>query len=348
MSLIDFTNCPIDKTANYGGSDKKRGILLNNKRYMLKLSDQIPEEKRNGLNSSYSNSCFSEYIGCHILKSMGFNVQKTLLGSIDLESSKGEIKTYPTVACENFVPDTHELVEFKFIESALLDTKPPKVPRIIDIYQIMTHANEYFTKNFGEESLKNYWDLFIADAFLGNFDRHANNWGYLVEKSTGKIDFAPIYDCGSCLYPQMSDDAIPGILNNKNEIQIRIDKFPTAALELENGEKASYRKYISSFSNPDCTAALIRIAPKINMIKISKIIDDTPGISDIRKDFYKKMLLERYNQIIMEPYLKHIEALNNKNPLCSPKCVTCPTGCIIIGSRNKKLKKIIKDELDYE
>lgn len=25
--MIDFTNCPIDFSANYGGSDKKRGII---------------------------------------------------------------------------------------------------------------------------------------------------------------------------------------------------------------------------------------------------------------------------------------------------------------------------------
>ena len=87
--MIDFTNCQVDLSANYGGSDKKRGIIYNGKRYMLKLSDRISEEKRNGLNSSYSNSAFSEYISCHILESMGFDVQHTLLGNITLFSSKG-------------------------------------------------------------------------------------------------------------------------------------------------------------------------------------------------------------------------------------------------------------------
>lgn len=311
--LYNFTNCEIDKTAHYGGSDKKRGIIMNNKRYMLKLSDQISEEKRNGLNSSYSNSCFSEYIGCHILETMGFDVQKTLLGTIDLTSSKGNIKTYPTVACENFVPDTHELVEFKFIESVLLDYKPPKVPKITDIYQIMSNENEYFSKKFGEQALEKYWDLFIADAFLGNFDRYANNWGYLVEKTTGEISFAPIYDCGSCLYPQMSDDAIPSILNSFEEKQMRIDKFSTAALELEDGNKDSYRKYIASFSNPDCTKALMRIAPKINMEDIFSIIENTPGISEIRKEFYKTMLNLRYQQIILEPYKRQLDKKINEH-----------------------------------
>ena len=340
MNFVDFTNCEIDKTANYGGSDKKRGIIMEGDRYMLKLSDKIPDEKRNGINSSYSNSAFSEYIGCHILESMGFNVQETLLGTIELTSSSGENKVYPTVACKNFVPETHELVEFKFIESVLLEDKPPKIPRISDLYKILSHENEYFTKDFGKKAMEQYWDLFIADALLGNFDRHANNWGYLVEKATGKISLAPVYDCGSCLYPQMSDDAIPKILGSKEERQMRIDKFPTAALELEDGKKASYRAYIASFSNPDCTAALMRIAPKINIAKIKAIIDNTPGISDIRKEFYKTMLTERYRQIILEPYIKHLRALEDKNPLCTPKCLKCPESCVVMGKSHRPIEQL--------
>ena len=348
MELIDFTHCEIDKNANYGGSDKKRGVIYNNCRYMLKLSDKIPEEKRLPINSSYSNSAYSEYIGCHILESMGFDVQETLLGTIEMKSSKNESKIYPTVACKNFIPDNYTLVEFKFIESALLDTKPPKIPHIDDIYQILSNENVYFDASFGKEALAAYWDLFIADAFLGNFDRHANNWGYLVEKETGNIKLAPVYDCGSCLYPQMADDAIQKVINSKEEIQMRIDKFPNAALTLENGEKASYRKYIASFTNSDCTAALMRIAPKIHMDKIEEIIDNTPGVSDIRKLFYKTMLNQRYKQIILEPYQEHLKKIEIGNPECNPKCLDCPKGCIIIGTRHNTAIQELNNYIEME
>lgn len=318
QALIDFTDCRLDTAANYGGSDKKRGVIYNGSRYMLKLSDLIPDEKRTELNSSYSNSAFSEYISCHILESMGFDVQETLLGTLTLPkrgrehpSSRNPVhattgeKTYPTVACRNFVPEDCELVEFKFIESAILDTKPPKIPRIDDIYQILAHESEYFSAEFARTALDRYWDTFIADALLGNFDRHANNWGYLINRETGETSLAPVYDCGSCLYPQISDESIAKIIHSREEIQLRIDKFPVAALELEDGRKASYKQYIASFVNSDCTAALLRIAPRIDIDKICEIVDDTPGISDIRKQFYKTMLNERYQQIIMEPYLQY-------------------------------------------
>lgn len=304
---IDFTGCPIDLTANYGGSDKKRGILYQGNRYMLKMSDRIPEEKRISLNSSYSNSAYSEYISCHILETLGFDVQKTLIGTLTMFSSKGERKIYPTVACKNFIPEGYDLVEFKFIESTLLDTKPPKTPKLSDVYEVLSMESVYFSKDMAKKALERFWDTFIADALLGNFDRHANNWGYLVNRKTNEISLAPVYDCGSCLYPQMADEAMSGILSSKDEMQMRIEKFPQAALEDDNGKKISYKKFISSFENPDCTDALIRIVPRIDIGKIKEIIDNTPGISDIRKTFYLTMLSERYRQILLEPYQEYLK-----------------------------------------
>lgn len=300
--MIDFTSCIVDKSANYGGSDKKRGIFYNGARYMLKLSDRIAEDKRNDLNSSYTNSAYSEYLGCHIIESIGLSVQNTLLGTITLISSNGITREYPVVACENFVPDGYSLVEFKNIENALLDHKAPKIPKIQDVYDVLTHANPYFSGQFAKSALANFWDIFIIDALLGNFNRHANNWAYLVNDETQEMQIAPIYDCGSCLYPQLADDALENIITHQDEIQMRIDKFPLAALEGLDGRKISYKNYINSCINADCTNALIRIFPRIDMNAIMRIIDSTEGLAPIRKRFYKVMLSARYNQILLSAY----------------------------------------------
>lgn len=303
--LIDFTECPIDKTANYGGSEQKRGILYRNRRYMLKLSERTPEQKRNSLNSSYSNSAFSEYICCKILKAFEFDVQNVLLGTITQVSARtGEIKVSPAVACENFVQEGYELIEFKAIEGSLLLGRPPKIPRIDDIYEVLSSDNEYFpTEKSRSLALRRYWDTFIVDALFGNFDRHANNWGYLVNKETKELTLAPIYDCGSCLYPQISDEAIPGILSNEKEIEKRVFMFPTACLEI-NGEKISYHEYINSLKNDDCTKALFRVYPVIDFVVIDSIIERTDGLSEVRKKFYKTMLRERYDRILTPAYIK--------------------------------------------
>lgn len=303
--MIDFTNCPIDYSANYGGSDQKRGIFYKNERYMLKMPDRISDDKRNEWNSSYSNSVYSENVCCEILDVLGFDVQKTLLGFITQKN--GEQK--PVVACKNFVPEGYSLVDFRAIEDALLsDRKAGKIPRLTDIYQVMCDGNGFFSRETGMVALQNYWDTFILDAMLGNFDRHANNWAYFVKTMTSEEDaiknnsiqmeFAPIYDCGSCLYPQMSDAVIPAILASPQEVQKRIDKFPTAALELPDKTKVNYRNYINSLENPDCTAALLRVFPKLDSDKINEVIYNNPNISEVRKEFYVTMIEKRIERIL--------------------------------------------------
>ena len=58
-----------------------------------------------------------------------------------------------------------------------------------------------------------------ADALLGNFEKANGNWGFLIDEKNKCAEIAPIYDCGSCLYPQLEDKDIDKILNDKNEIE---------------------------------------------------------------------------------------------------------------------------------
>lgn len=301
--MKNFTNWEKDKEANYGGSDHKWGIKdQDGNRYMVKTADKISEDKRNELNSSYSNSVLSEYICCHIVELLGYKVQETMLGKYTFNNSEEK----DIVVCKNFIEDEnkYKLIEFKDIENSLLDRKPPKVPHIEDIYEILGKDNPYFTLEMSKKALERYWDIFIVDSLIANFDRHANNWGYILDKKQDKIiDFAPVYDCGSCLYPQLSDKVIEDILASPEEIDKRIFKFPNAALIIE-GKKTNYYEYINSLCNEDTTNALLRVYPKINLDKINAFIDNLEELSDIRKLFYKTMLQQRYDKILTPAYQK--------------------------------------------
>ena len=50
--------------------------------------------------------------------------------------------------------------------------------------------------------------MFITDTLVGSFDRHNGNWGFLIDEEKQKVEIAPIYDCASCLYPQLTDERI--------------------------------------------------------------------------------------------------------------------------------------------
>ena len=68
--------------------------------------------------------------------------------------------------------------------------------------------------------------------------------------------------------------------------------------------KIKYFKFISSLENKDCNEALRKIVPKIDMDKINRIVDTTPFISDLQKEFYKTMLRERKERILDFSYQK--------------------------------------------
>ena len=308
--MIDFTNATIDITSNYGGSDQKRGIIYHNKKFMLKLSDRIETPGKNNLMDSYSNSVYSEYICCHILGICGYDAQNTLLGTIVMDTKKHKDMRVPVVACENFVPEGYSLIEFKNIQNAIQPNKPGKIPKISEIYEVLGTPNAYFSKEQGEKAIERFWETFIFDSYFGNFDRHGNNWGYLINDNN-EIKLAPVYDCGSCLYPQVSDEAIPAIINYAEEIKKRIDVFPKAALLDKNGNKIEYKNFINSFQDKECTKALLKIYPTINIDKINNFINNIEEISDIRKQFYKTMLQARFDFILTPAYNNAIEKIQS-------------------------------------
>ena len=79
-----------------------------------------------------------------------------------------------------------------------------------------------------------------------------------------QAELAPIYDCGSCLYPQLDLERMKTVLQDEAEIDQRIYTFPTSSIE-EGGKKISYFDYISSLKNPDCNEALKRVCSRIDL-----------------------------------------------------------------------------------
>ena len=101
----------------------------------------------------------------------------------------------------------------------------------------------------------------------------------------------------------MTDEGIEQIINDKSEMEARVFVFPTSAIKI-NDKKINYFEYISSLQNEDCNQALLRLFSKINMQEIYSIIDETPFISEIRKEFYKKIINMRYEMILQYSYDK--------------------------------------------
>ena len=61
--------------------------------------------------------------------------------------------------------------------------------------------------------------------------------------------------------------------------------------------------YIRDTKNKECDKAIIRVFKNINIDEINKFIDEVSYMSNNRKEFYKKIINERY-KVIEEVYKK--------------------------------------------
>lgn len=283
--MIDFTNA-VQKNKTYAGANGgKISVLYNGEQYMLKFPPFPTINKE----MSYTNSCISEYIGCKVFESVGIPVQETVIGTY---TSKGKEKI--VVACKDFTSQGITLQDFASLKNRIIDSERNGYGT--ELADILSTIDEQTAMD--SETLKTrFWDMFIVDALIGNWDRHNGNWGFLYNNATDEVTLAPVFDCGSSLYPQADEDLMKKILSDKNELNHRIFDIPLSAITY-NGKKINYFKFLSEGKFPDCNKALKRIASRIDMKKIYEIIDNTPTVTELQKEFYKTMLTARKERII--------------------------------------------------
>ena len=292
--MIDFTNCEINKFRYYGGKNgSKICIVYNNQDYMLKF----PSLNDNDAEQTYANNCISEYVACKIIKSLGFKVQDTILGTYNLNGN-----TKVVVACKDFTSLGVVLRQFAELKNSQIESSKngygTELEEVIQTIESQQICDVNYLKDF-------FWNMFIADTLVGNFDRHNGNWGFLINEGLKEVEIAPIYDCASCLYPQLTDERIKEIIDDEEEMNARVFVFPNSALKIDD-KKINYYDFISSLDNVDCNKALLRVFPRINLNVINEIIDNTLYISDIRKEFYKKIIKMRYDLLLKVNYNKLI------------------------------------------
>ena len=283
--MLVFSNYPIRKKSYGGANGNKLSIIIDNEIYMLKL----PQRAQKNENLSYANSSISEYIGSHIYNLLGINAQETLLGYY----SHNNVERI-SVACKDFENNGYVLKDFASVKNQIIDsTSNGYGTELNDILQ--TIENQQIIDPV--ELSNHFWDMFVIDALIGNWDRHNGNWGFLYNQETDDIKIAPIYDCGSCLFPQLDEKSISEILKNKQKMNARVYDFPTSAI-MNNGKRINYHDFISSHNYKECDQALKRISKKINLSEINELIDSIDILSDNHKQFLKQILKLRKELII--------------------------------------------------
>lgn len=278
--LKDYSRYP-EGNRYYSGAERKKSILINKKPYLVKFQ----KNSREGLRFNH----VSEYLGSHIFALLGIESQETFLGTYKNEN---------VVVIQDFLEEDEVFVPFNGVGDSSLEQDKEKYQYSYEDIIKMLQDNVKLTDV--EQTIDMFWDMFIVDAFIANFDRHGSNWGYI--KKDNKYRLSPVFDNGSSLFPQLNtDEKIEAVLENQEEINRRIYKFPTSQVKY-NGKKSSYYEIISSLDFEECNFALVRIVERIDFDKINKLIDSVEYISEIRREFYKTILKQRYENILLKSY----------------------------------------------
>ena len=270
----------------YTGAERKKGIVIKGKPFIVKYAKNSP----NGMTYSH----VSEYIGSHLFEQAGFETQKTVLGTCD---------SCEAVIIKDFIGEDETFVPFNEVGDSSLEQDRERYKYTYDDIEKMLEENTKLTDV--EETSRYFWDMYIMDAWIGNFDRHGANWGFL--KKNNQYRMAPIYDNGSSLFPKLNtDEKLRKVLESSEKMEKRIFQFPTSQILL-NGRKSSYYEVIDSLMYEKCNQALYHMYDRIDLKQMEELIESIENLSDVRREFYVTMLRERYEKLIEEPYRKLAE-----------------------------------------
>lgn len=291
--MKDYSGYP-DGNRFYTGAERKKSLLVDGRPYLIKFR----KNTREGLRYNH----VSEYLGSHIFSMLGVKTQETYLGTYHGE---------PVVVIKDFLAEGETFVPFNGVGESSLEQDKERYQYTYEDIMLMLHENMKLTNV--SQTIALFWDMFIVDALIANFDRHGSNWGFI--KANNEYRMSPVFDNGSCLFPQLNtEEKLLSVLNSQEEIEKRILLFPTSQIK-HQGKKSSYYDVISSLEYEECNRALIRIMNRMDFRKIEHLIDGVEDISETRKEFYKVIIKQRYEKILKASY----ERLNRKGGISCRK-----------------------------
>lgn len=285
---VDFTECPVRLKAYSGANGSKIAIFYAGADWLLKF----PSHTRRNSGMSYCNSSVCEHIGSRIFEIAGVPSQETVLGTY-----RSKQREYVAVACRDFTADPpSDLYDFASIKNTVIDS--PTGGGSTEIGSLVRSFSEqgYLDSAIVEGR---FWEMFVVDALIGNWDRHNGNWGILRERGTDRMSLAPVYDCGSSLFPEADADTMREVISGGAALEERIYNRPTSSVK-EGGKRIGYHDFLTARMEefPALADAVERVVPRIDMSEVASLVDETPCLDGLQREFYKTILTARKERIL--------------------------------------------------
>ena len=144
---------------------------------------------------------------------------------------------------------------------------------------------------------------------IDNNDRNNGDYGVIVNRKTRLYELAPVFDNGNAFSSKATDEQLSRYLQeSENDLKNRFTGSRTAYVV---GNKQLSAKRLLKYDNADLRAAVMRVTPKIqnHAQEIEEFIAGIPEeyngqivCSKVRKEYYVKGLMVRFNELILPAY----------------------------------------------
>jgi hipA-like C-terminal domain len=270
----------------YGGNRDKFGITVDNECYIVKQGE-------------YESNIYSEYVASRFIEMTEVPVQEVWIGYYkeekvaiikDFTSAKRKLRSYESTR-QSSEGTTLEGKEYTYDDVCYMIIKHKK----------MSDENK-------ADMLRQFWEMYILDAILGNRDRHRGNWGY-IESDEG-YEPAPLYDNEGSLFTDISrkmeeyKECI-GTEAEKEFISDRVEKFPASLFRVRKKDgtvrRTNYYEEIGKITDGIQYRVLENVRKNVTVARIMQMMNKVTDIKEIPKEyrrFYKVVTGTRYAYII--------------------------------------------------
>lgn len=276
----------------YNGTTEKFGITVQGDDYIVKFAKD--EEL----------TCYTEYIASRLMQGLGINAHTVFLGKYCVE---GEYET--VCILRDFTDNCHELHAYKDTKQSSEDTDIGAKEYTYDdiIYMISKHTK--LSESVKQRCLRQFWEMYVADAIIGNRDRHWGNWGYLINND-GIFDVAPIYDNGSSLFPGIAKQIhkFPSL----EFMYERIYVFPASLFKVKRPDRtyrSNYYEIIRTAEWPLLQSIVDSIKNRFSwcdIIELAYSIIAPLAVNAKIKEFWVEIICLRYRCIICDESLDSV------------------------------------------
>ena len=175
----------------------------------------------------------SEFISCRIAQVLGYNVQHAELGTVNGREC---------VAVKFFgsLPISFKGLGYSTLSDEKLHSRDVRYN--LDWLLSLRINPQRFAVSQAEYT---QWVLrvFLLDMFIGNYDRHEGNWGFLMHN--GKKTPSPLFDMGASLFIRDMDKVVHW---SKGQIKSAVETGIRSAI-LYKGKKRSYFAVLHAYAD---------------------------------------------------------------------------------------------------